>query len=141
MPKDSDGAAVLPESSRRTTKQRLAVEGALEALDSFRSAQEIHDLLIHQDAGVSLTTVYRTLQAMESDGSVDSVLTSDGESLYRSCSAGHHHHLLCRKCGLTIEISAKTVEKWTEDIAQEHGFVQPDHTIEITGICADCQKA
>lgn len=128
------------EPRRRVTKQRIAISQALTGLDSFLSAQEIYDVMLHRGDDVSLTTVYRTLQAMQTDGAVDSILNEDGESLYRSCSDDHHHHLVCRKCGLTIEISAKQVEQWTQNIAAEHGFTQPDHMIEITGLCQNCSS-
>lgn len=123
---------------RRMTKQRLAISEVLIGLDSFRSAQEIHDLMLCQGADVSLTTVYRTLQTMHDEGAVDSILNEDGEALYRACSTNHHHHLVCKNCGLTIEISAQQIEQWTHNIAAEHGFTQLAHQIEISGLCQEC---
>ncbi len=135
---DSSAPASPVEPRRRVTKQRVAITEVLDGLDSFRSAQDIYDIMLHRGDDVSLTTVYRTLQAMQTEGAVDSILNDEGESLYRACSNEHHHHLVCRNCGLTIEIAAKQVETWTHNIATEHGFTQPDHLIEITGLCEDC---
>lgn len=123
---------------RRVTKQRVAISDVLNGLDSFQSAQNIHDVMLHRGDDVSLTTVYRTLQAMQTDGAVDMILNDEGEALYRACSDSHHHHLVCRHCGLTIEIAANQVEQWTKNIAAEHGFTQPEHMIEITGLCEKC---
>ncbi|OIJ64906.1 Fur family transcriptional regulator [Streptomyces mangrovisoli] len=123
----------------RSTRQRAAVAAALDEVEEFRSAQELHDMLKHKGDSVGLTTVYRTLQSLADAGEVDVLRTSDGESVYRRCSSGeHHHHLVCRSCGKAVEVEGPAVEKWAEAIASEHGFVNVAHTVEIFGTCADC---
>jgi Fur family ferric uptake transcriptional regulator len=64
--------------------------------------------------------------------------TPEGETLYRRCGAGHHHHLVCRTCGRTVEIEGREIEKWTQRVATEQGFSDVDHTVEVFGICAEC---
>jgi Fur family ferric uptake transcriptional regulator len=125
-------------STARPTRQRLAVAAVLDEFDDFRSAQEIHDLLRHAGENVGLTTVYRTLAGLADAGQVDVLRTPDGESAYRRCSAGHHHHLVCRTCGRTIEIEGPTVERWAHKMAAEHGFTNVQHTLEVFGTCGDC---
>ncbi|XIE78443.1 Fur family transcriptional regulator [Streptomyces sp. SBR177] len=123
----------------RSTKQRAAVSAALNEVDEFRSAQELHDMLKHRGDSVGLTTVYRTLQSLADAGEVDALRTSDGETVYRRCSTGdHHHHLVCRVCGKAVEVEGPAVEQWAETIAAEHGFVNVAHTVEIFGTCAEC---
>lgn len=124
--------------ARRTTRQRRAVGEALESIEDFRSAQEIHDLLKQRGDAVGLTTVYRTLQSLVDGGEVDTLRTNDGESLYRRCSDGHHHHLVCRSCGRTVEVEGPTVERWAERVAAEHGYGELSHTLEIFGTCRTC---
>jgi Fur family ferric uptake transcriptional regulator len=124
--------------TRRPTRQRKAVSAALESVDDFRSAQEIHDLLRRRRDNVGLTTVYRTLQALADAGEIDVLRSADGESLYRRCSTGHHHHLVCRSCGRTVEVEGPTVERWAERVAGEHGYVEVSHTLEIFGTCGSC---
>lgn len=128
----------MAEQPRRQTRQRTAVAEALAATDDFRSAQEIHDLLRQRGESVGLTTVYRSLQALADDGAVDVIVRDDGESVYRSCSESHHHHLVCRQCRTTIEVEAPVVEAWAEDIAQQHGFSDVAHTVEVFGLCPRC---
>lgn len=122
----------------RNTRQRRAVAAILEDLDGFASAQEIHDLLRHRGESVGLSTVYRNLQALADAAEVDALRNDDGETLYRQCSNGHHHHLVCRSCGRTVEVEGPTVERWADAIAAEHGFVDVAHTLEIFGTCGDC---
>jgi Fur family ferric uptake transcriptional regulator len=131
----SEPVSVRPQ---RATRQRAAVAAALDAVSDFRSAQELHDLLKQRGENVGLTTVYRTLQSLAESGEVDVLRTGDGESIYRRCSGGHHHHLVCRICGRAVEVEGPAVERWADRVAAEHGFTEVSHTVEIFGRCADC---
>lgn len=122
----------------RQTRQRTAVKAALEGRDEFMSAQQLHDLLRHQGESVGLTTVYRSLQGLADAGEVDLLVTDDGETVYRRCSPEHHHHLVCRSCGRTVEIAGPAVEAWADAVARENGFTQISHTLELFGVCRDC---
>jgi Fur family ferric uptake transcriptional regulator len=122
----------------RATRQRAAISALLDKIEDFRSAQELHDELRRRGEGIGLTTVYRTLQQMASAGVVDTLRTDTGESVYRRCSGNHHHHLVCRACGSTVEVVGREVEKWAADVARRHGYSDVSHTIEIFGICGDC---
>jgi Fur family ferric uptake transcriptional regulator len=122
----------------RPTRQRRAVAAAMQSFDDFRSAQDIHDLLRRAGQNVGLSTVYRTLQTLADGGEVDVLRTEDGEALYRRCSERHHHHLVCRACGRTVEVAGPTVESWADSVAAEHGFSDVSHTLEIFGTCPSC---
>ncbi len=122
----------------RPTRQRRAIASVMEAFDDFRSAQEIHALLSERGERVGLSTVYRGLQSMADAGEIDSLRTESGESIYRRCSATHHHHLVCRSCGATVEVEGPTVEKWTRSVAAAHGYSDVSHTLEIFGTCGSC---
>lgn len=123
----------------RSTRQRAAVASVLEGQTEFRTAQEIHQALRESGAAVGLTTVYRTLQALADSEEVDVLRNADGENAYRRCSKGHHHHLVCRSCGRTVEVEGPAVERWADKIADEHGFTDVAHTLEIFGTCSNCQ--
>lgn len=126
----------------RATRQRAAVSALLDRLSDFRSAQEIHEELRRTGEGIGLTTVYRTLQTLVESGEVDVLRTDSGESVYRRCdSADHHHHLVCRRCGRAVEIEGPTVETWAQKVADEHGYTELSHTVEIFGLCRECSAA
>ena len=124
----------------KTTRQRTAVATALSRLDGFTSAQALHDVLRHEGESVGLTTVYRHLQALAEAGQVDVLRTAEGESVYRACAGDdHHHHLVCRSCGATVEVTGPAVEAWAETIAAEHGYRDVSHTLEVFGTCSACR--
>lgn len=124
--------------SVRPTRQRRAVASALRSLDDFRSAQEIHDVLRKRGEPVGLSTVYRTLQVLADGGEVDMLRNGDGEAVYRLCSASHHHHLVCRSCGRTVEVEGPAVERWLDTVAAEHEFTEVSHNLEVFGTCPRC---
>jgi Fur family ferric uptake transcriptional regulator len=58
--------------------------------------------------------------------------------VYRRCTSGaHHHHLVCRECGRTVEVEGPAVERWADAVAAQHGFRDVSHTLEIFGTCRD----
>ncbi|GGB91914.1 transcriptional repressor [Cellulomonas carbonis] len=127
---------------QRMTRQRTAVAEALGTVEDFRSAQQLHELLRDQGHGIGLATVYRTLQSLAEAGDVDVLRTAEGESVYRRCERReHHHHLVCRRCGATVEIEGPDVETWADRVGRRHGFVDIDHTVELFGTCARCATA
>lgn len=126
---------------KRHTWQRDAVRNALGTRESFVSAQELHAALREAGTSIGLATVYRALADLAVEGEADS-LQQEGESLYRACTPGtHHHHLICRNCGLTVEIEADEVEQWAAAVANKHGFIEPQHIVDVFGLCVDCARA
>jgi Fur family ferric uptake transcriptional regulator len=125
----------------RSTWQKAAISAALDEIEAFVTAQELHDLLRRRGQQVGLATVYRCLQTLADANKVDVLRTTDGETAYRRCSQGHHHHLVCRSCGRTVEVEGPGVENWADKIASTHGYTDISHTLEIFGTCAACSQA
>lgn len=125
-------------SARRNTWQRGVVRDALDGSEGFVSAQSLHAALRDAGSPVGLATVYRALADLAEAGEADQ-LQQDGEALYRACTPGeHHHHLICRRCGRTVEIQADAVESWARGVAEAHGFSEPSHVVDVFGVCAEC---
>lgn len=143
QPSRSDGRRQPARPVRtRSTRQKRAIEEVLSSCEDFQTAQEIHDLLRDEGESVGLATVYRTLQALSDAGDLDVVSGPGGEAAYRRCrSPRHHHHLVCRQCGRTVEIEGPTVERWAATMARQHDFADVEHTVELFGTCPTCQPA
>lgn len=125
----------------RNTAQRREVIGVLSHIQGFISAQELHGLIVRDGGSIALATVYTQLKSLVEGGEVDVVMTDRGETLYRRCDVGeHHHHLACRDCGATVEVDAPELEKWARAISQRYGYHDLRHVLELNGICAACQS-
>jgi len=114
------------------------VLSTLERAGGFASAQEIYNLMQREGESIGLTTVYRSLQSLVNDKIVDLLRRDDGEAIYRLCGDAHHHHLVCKNCGDTLEIEGGPIERWAKAMAEEHGFRDVWHTAEIFGLCSKC---
>ena len=85
---------------------------------------------------IALTHVYQGGKAPEPvTFTLHPLRTDDGETVYRRCGTSHHHHLVCRECGRTVEVEAPDVERWATAVAAQHGFADVAHTLEIFGVC------
>jgi Fur family ferric uptake transcriptional regulator len=103
------------------------------------TAQEIHAALADRGDRVGLATIYRTLAALSDCGAVDALSHHPGETCYRLCSEGHHHHLVCEDCHRVVELDDCDLDSWLTARASRHGFTISAHTVEVTGVCSDCR--
>src|ERR1700733_15259860 len=89
----------------RGNRQAEALSAVLGGLPGFCRAQPIHADVPQRGEHIGLTTVYRHLQVLSEDAQVDTIRDASGETLYRRCeSNAHHHHLICRTCGTSVEV-------------------------------------
>ena len=124
----------------RVTRQGEAIDAVLRSADGFRTAQDLYGELRNQGSSVGLTTVYRHLKVLADAGEIDVVHRPDGEAQYRLClpvQAEHHHHLVCRICGRSVEVEGPEVEQWAEQVAAAAGYTQISHTVEVFGLCPE----
>ncbi len=127
-------------SATRNTAQRREVIRALERVQGFVSAQDLHGHIVRDGGDVALATVYSQLKKLSDARQVDVVMTDRGEALYRRCvDDTHHHHLACRTCGATVEVDAPELESWSQDIAVRFGYDEVRHVLELNGICPACR--
>ena len=132
----------MTQPAKRNTRQRGAVAALLDRVDGFHSAQDLHAMLREEGDRVGLTTVYRTLQAMADDGEVDVMRPPGGEHLYRRCSQGHHHHLVCRSCGTIADVDCALGEAPcltpSDPVGSVDGFVVDEAEVVYWGLCPEC---
>ncbi len=123
---------------RRHTRYRQQVRELLSGSEEFLSAQTVHTMLRSQGLPIGLTTVYRNLQALTKDGTVDVRRASTGEQIFRHCSPVQHHHLMCRHCSRAVEVTGPALDQWATALAEVHGFTDINHSVEIFGTCGSC---
>jgi Fe2+ or Zn2+ uptake regulation protein len=130
-------ARVLRERGQRVTPQRLAIARALRELDRHTTAEAVFAHVIEQVPGVSLPTVYATLDLLEEFGLVRRVATETGAAVYDPRTEDHHH-LVCRRCGDIIDVDAPVDRAGVLAAARKQGFAPEDAQVVIRGVCATC---
>ncbi|MFE9221855.1 Fur family transcriptional regulator [Streptomyces lavendulae] len=129
-------------SGLRRTRQRTAVLDSLDRYSTFVSVLELHARMAASGSTVGLTTVYRTLRDLERAGLVDTVREGAGGRLHLRRRAGRHrHYLVCRDCGHGQPVNVDAVARWADRIGRASGFTDLEHTVELSGICAQCRPA
>jgi Fur family ferric uptake transcriptional regulator len=122
-----------------STRPREQIVAILRKEQRYLSASEIHDLLKKGRAKVSLSTVYRTLDLLETKGEASSRIDERGEATYVGCAPTHHHHAICRKCGKVEELDCEALERIARELRSHHGFELDAHEMEFFGTCASCR--
>lgn len=122
------------------TRPRERIASVLAREPRFLSAAQIHQRLKRAGARVSLSTVYRTLDHLQSKGDIAARADADGEVTYMLCEpARHHHHAICRSCGRVEDVDCAAMEQFTEALRAFHGFELDAHAIEFLGKCRACR--
>jgi Fe2+ or Zn2+ uptake regulation protein len=134
---ESSLAAALRERGQRVTPQRLMVARVLSDLDRHVTAEIVFDEVSRRMPGVSLPTVYATLDLLEGIGLIHRVASERGAVIYDP-RTDQHHHLVCRRCGAIVDIDGPVEAEPLLAAARSAGFA-PDHAqVVVRGLCAGC---
>lgn len=125
----------------KVTVPRLKILQLLEkSKEHHLSAEDVYRLLLDSGEDIGLATVYRVLTQFEEAGLVVRHHFEGGQSVFEMDHGTHHDHLVCVKCGRVEEFVDSIIEKRQEEIAKNAGYSITDHSLNIYGICAKCQK-
>ena len=130
---------VLKQRGYKMTPQRRLIVEYLHENRSHLTAEELINFLESRAPGINKSTVYRTLDLLEESGCVvKSEL--DGRFIYHHAEEGHHHHLVCRECGRTINCNENIFADLKKSLKESLGFQADLKHVMINGVCSDCQK-
>jgi Fur family ferric uptake transcriptional regulator len=130
----------LHELGYRLTPQRTLILAALQASDDHISAEEIYSQVHAQYPHVNISTIYRTLELLKSLGLVTETDLGEGRVRYHYGDKGHHHHLICEKCGAVIEVDESLFLPLKRTLLQDYQFKADIRHLAIFGRCANCQR-
>jgi Fe2+ or Zn2+ uptake regulation protein len=133
-------ATALRERGQRVTPQRLAIARSLGDLGVHVTAERVHGEVSARMPGVSLPTVYATLDLLEELGQVRRVATEGGAVVYDP-RTDQHHHLVCRGCGAITDVDAPVDPDAVLAAARASGFRPDASQVVVRGLCADCAAA
>lgn len=104
------------------------------------TVQDLYDLMRKQGINIGYTTVYRTLKLLSECGLASEVDFNDGKTRFEHKFAHpHHDHLVCLKCGRTIEFHDSQIERLQKKVSKTKDFLPQDHSLVIYGICKECR--
>lgn len=129
----------LGELGYRLTPQRLMVVKAVEEADSHISAEEIYLQVRARYSHMNISTVYRTLELLSQLGLVTETDLGDGRVRYHSIGKGHHHHLVCEKCGAIIDVEESMLTPLWNEIGQRYDFEVNMKHLALFGLCSKCR--
>ena len=127
----------LADAGHRVTEPRRALFGAMRGLGDRFTAEELQ----HAAPGVGRATVFRTLRLLQDAGALCQVMLDDGAPAYRLTSGGHHHHILCSRCGATDDFARCDIQGLLAELGRRTGYEIRTHRLEVYGLCARCRAA
>jgi Fur family ferric uptake transcriptional regulator len=130
---------VLRSAGMRVTAPRRAVcEVLAVSHDEHLNAVELHRLA-EERAGrpIDQSTIYRTIEALESAGLLHHVHLGHGPSVIHLTDRTDHHHLVCEVCGRTVDLDLDEFAEVTARIQEEHGFIADSVHFALVGRCVE----
>ena len=140
MSQSGDIVSRLSNQGYRLTPQRLMILSAIEDSDDHVSAEEIYARIVTRYPNVNISTVYRTLELLESLGLVTKTDLGGGRVRYHPAHKGHHHHLVCRECGAIVDLDESVLSPLKEALLRQYGFFADLRHLAIFGRCVKCRK-
>ncbi|MGH0229430.1 Fur family transcriptional regulator [Sinorhizobium meliloti] len=122
---------ILREGGVRVTRQRAAILKILAEAEDHPDASELHRRAKEIDATVSLSTVYRTLSALEQQGVVQRHAFENATARFETADAPHHDHLIDIETGAVIEFRSDKIEQLQAEIAADLGYDLVRHRLEL----------
>lgn len=133
---------LLKKNGLKFTIQREVILETLYNADEHLTPEMLHKLIQenYPDLKTGIATIYRTLGLLENEEIVTSLSFGAQGKKYELGAKEHHDHMICTECGAITEFVDDAIEKRQRVIAEQFGFEMTDHSMQIYGICADCQK-
>ena len=122
----------------RLTRQRERIVDAVRELG--HASPDRLAAAVAQDGGpaLSLSTIYRNLEALEEVGVVSHTHLDHRSPTYHLSDHADHLHLVCLSCGAVIESAVTTADPLVGNLLACHGFVADVKHLAIHGWCAAC---
>ncbi|MFC1899334.1 Fur family transcriptional regulator [Chloroflexota bacterium] len=140
MQQQGDIAKKLSRLRYRMTPQRAMISSAIEDSNDHISAEEIYSQIIEKYPQVNISTVYRTLELLKRLNLVTETDFGSGRVRYHAGEKGHHHHLVCQKCGAIIDLDESALSSLKDYLKEAYRFVADLKHLAIFGYCESCQQ-
>jgi Fur family ferric uptake transcriptional regulator len=139
MAKTGEMINKLSQQGYRLTPQRMMILEAVEAADDHISAEEMYLQVCARYPHLNISTVYRTLELLKELELVTETDLGDGRVRYHSIKKGHHHHLVCHKCGQVIDLDESVLSPLKDVLSRDYKFDADLRHLAIFGHCENCR--
>ena len=134
-----DLSRLKPSGGKRSSKREQIVNVFLRQ-EGHLSADDLVDLIRHEDHRISRATVYRTLQWMVDAGIARKVDFGEGRFRFEhSYRQPRHFHLICKTCHRSFEFLSSDIEALVEEVATARSFTASQSVVQIYGTCEECR--
>ena len=118
----------------RMTGQRRVIARVLSASEDHPDVEELYRRVSAIDAGISMSTVYRTIRLLQEKGILAKLDFGEGRARYEQSPDKHHDHLIDMETGNVVEFHDAELEALQERIARRLGYRLVDHRMELFGM-------
>jgi Fur family ferric uptake transcriptional regulator len=132
--------ADLNMAGARVTSQRALILEIIRQGEGHLDADEIYRRARKKQPRLSLSTVYRTVQALKKLGLIEELHFNESHHHYEAKPATEHHHLVCLGCGQIIEFQYP-LSRLKRNVAEVGGFEIVGAEIRMIGYCPRCRQA
>jgi Fur family ferric uptake transcriptional regulator len=134
--------AAITDAGYRLTLPRRAVAELVTGRTGHFTAAELLDEAKHRRLRLGRATLFRNLELFTELGALERLDLPTGEHAYVACEPEqHHHHVVCRSCGRSVEVEDSGLQSVVSEIARRSGYSIDTHRLELFGTCAQCGAA
>ena len=123
------------------TQQRRAIASLFFREDGHLTIEELYVRVHAEDPTVGQSTVYRTMKLLCESGLAREVSFGGGVVRYERARDWHHDHLICERCGRSLEVVDPDIEVLQESLVRKYGFIPTQHRLYLHGVCPECLSA
>lgn len=133
---------ILKVNNLKFTSQREAIIETMYNLKDHQSPESLwHSIKDrYPKLNIGIATIYRTLNLLEQSELATTLSFGAHGKKFELDTKPHHDHMICQECGQIIEFRDEEIEKRQDLIAKEHGFKLLNHSMQLFGLCKNCQK-
>ncbi|MGC8464408.1 MAG: Fur family transcriptional regulator [Acidimicrobiales bacterium] len=128
----------LKAAGLKVTIARRAVLDALIESPGHLTAEDLLEIVTKTYPEIHISTIYRTLDTLESTRVVDHVHLGHGRAVYHLAS-NSHQHLVCEHCGLVLQVPDETIDAFASAIDRDYGFALRRNHFAVIGTCRTCR--
>ena len=130
----------LRQHSYKLTPQRRIVIQAISSTREHLTPAAIYEKVHQNNPNIGLVTIYRTLEILTKLKLICELRSGNSCRSYTISAPGHHHHLICSRCGKVVDFPSCALEKVQRSLSKQTGFKIDGHLLEFIGLCQACQK-